>query len=102
MFNTVSLAITSFFNMLITLFSAGEKTAGAVDHLAGWGKAAAATFEDEAVHDRELNLEEQAFRRIQRKKELAAKMLAADVEATQLIATVATSSKASKASAATS
>lgn len=97
MFNTIALAITSFFTMLTTLFSAGEKAAGAVDHLAGWGKESAATFEDEAKHDRELNLEEQAFRRVQRKKELAAKMIAADAEATQVIATAST--KAAKATA---
>ncbi len=97
MFNTIGVAITAFFNMITVLCGAGEKAAGAVDHLAGWGKEAAATFEDEAKHDRALSLEEQTFKRAQRKKELAAKMAAAE----QAETAVAVASKSAKSAATT-
>lgn len=86
MFNTIANAINAFFNMITVLCGAGEKAAGAVDHLAGWGKEAAATFEDEAKHDRALSLEEMQFKRAQRKKELDALRLAADAATTTAIA----------------
>jgi hypothetical protein len=93
MFNTIGVAITAFFNMITVLCGAGEKAAGAVDHLAGWGKEAAATFEDEAKSDRALSLEEQAFKRAMRKKELEAKRIAADAEADAVIKAAKTAAK---------
>lgn len=51
-----------FFAMLSTLFSAGEKGAKALDHLASWSEDTAASFKDEA-----------AITRIAKRKALLAK-----------------------------
>lgn len=90
MFNSIGIALTAFFSMITSFCHAGEKVAGAADHIAGWGKESAAAFEDEAKHNRALSLEESAFKREQRKKELAAMRAQADAET----ATVITQAKA--------
>lgn len=45
-----------FFAMLATLFSAGEKGAKALDHLATWGEETAGAFADEARINRRASL----------------------------------------------
>lgn len=89
MFDAISRAFTAFFSMLTRLCGAGEKAAGAVDNLAGWAEESSATFHDEAKHNRALSLEEAAFKRTQKKKELAALVAAADAEASTVIAQAA-------------
>lgn len=94
MMNAIGTAIVAFFNMLTTFCQAGEKVAKTADELAGWSQESAAAFHDEAKHNRALNLEESAFKRQQRKKELDAIRAAADAEATQAIANASTGNKA--------
>lgn len=43
---------TQFFAFFTQLFSAAEKTASSLNHLATWADEAAGTFEDEARHKR--------------------------------------------------
>lgn len=44
-----------FFVFVTTLFSAAEKSAKALDHLAGWAEQSAGTFADEASIKRTAN-----------------------------------------------
>ena len=44
---------TAFFAFFTQLFSAAEKGASALNHLATWADEAAGTFEDKARHDRQ-------------------------------------------------
>lgn len=48
--------LNQFFSMLSTLFSAGEKGARALDHLAEWSESTAASFKDEAQVSREKKM----------------------------------------------
>lgn len=65
-------ALNAFFAMFTTLCMAGEKGAKSLDNLGKWGESATATFADEAEHDRAIALEERAFKRDQKRKELKA------------------------------
>lgn len=85
MFNAITAAFTAFFSMITKLCGAGEKAAGAVDELAGWANESAAAFHDESKHNRQLTLEEMAFKRSQKKKELDALRQAAEAETTTVI-----------------
>lgn len=82
MFNAISTALVAFFNMITTFCHAGEKVARASDNLAGWAEESTATFHDEAKHNRSVSLEEAAFKREQRRKELDAARQAADAKLT--------------------
>lgn len=50
----ISVAIVQFFTMLTTLFSAGEKLAGAVDNLATVANESSGDYADEARINREM------------------------------------------------
>jgi len=45
-------AFTAFFAFFTQLFSAAERGASALNHIATWADEAAGTFEDEARHNR--------------------------------------------------
>lgn len=81
MMQTIFTAIAAFFNMITTFCHAGEKVAKTADELAGWSHESAAAFHDEAKHNRALSLEEAAFKRRQKKKELDALQAAEDAPA---------------------
>lgn len=49
-------AFTAFFAFIIKMFSALEKTASAIDHIAGWADKSAEVFKDEATHNRNMRL----------------------------------------------
>ncbi len=51
-------AFTAFFLFITKMFSAAEKTASALDHLATWADEAAGTFEDEARFKRQERIKE--------------------------------------------
>ncbi len=101
MFNTIGVAIASFFTMLATLFNAGNKAAAAVDHVAGWAEESAATFHEEAKSNREISLDEAAFAREQRKKELQQKRVQYDAKVAAEAATGGPNKKAGAAAATT-
>lgn len=100
MMHAIATALSAFFNMITTFCHAGEKVAKTADELAGWSHESAASFHDEAKHNRALSLEEAAFKRQQKKKELDALRLAAEGEAT--VAITQASAKGAKNSAAAS
>lgn len=50
----ISVAIVQFFTMLTTLFSAGEKLAGAIDNLATVANESSGDYADEARINREM------------------------------------------------
>lgn len=90
MLNTVFASIAAFFTMLTTFFQAGEKVAKATDNLAGWAEESSAAFYDEAKHNRAITLEEAAFKREQKKKELDDQRIQYDIN----VSTKATKGKA--------
>ena len=51
-------AFSSFFAMLFTLFSAGEKAAKAIENLASVAEAASGEYADDATIQREMRLAE--------------------------------------------
>lgn len=51
-------AFTAFFAFIQQMFSAAEKGASALNHLATWADEAAGTFEDEARHKRQERIKE--------------------------------------------
>ena len=51
-------AFTAFFAFFTQLFSAAERGASALNHLATWADEAAGTFEDEARHNRSERVKE--------------------------------------------
>jgi hypothetical protein len=51
-------AFSAFFAFIVQLFSAAEKSASALNHLATWADEAAGTFEDEARHKRNERIKE--------------------------------------------
>lgn len=56
MFTSVGVCVRQLFAMITVLFSAGEKTATAIEHLAIWGEETAGAFADQARIDRTANL----------------------------------------------
>jgi len=50
-------AFNQFFAAVTTFFSALEKSAKAVDHLAGWAEQSAGAFADEATNTRQVALD---------------------------------------------
>jgi len=54
MMSAITLAIRQFFNMFTVLFSAGEKTAKAVENLADWAEQASGTYSDIAKMERSV------------------------------------------------
>lgn len=55
MFTAVGVCVRQLFAMITVLFSAGEKTATAIEHLAIWGEETAGAFADQARIDRTAN-----------------------------------------------
>ena len=55
MFTAVGVCVRQLFAMITVLFSAGEKTATAIQHLAIWGEETAGAFADQARIDRTAN-----------------------------------------------
>lgn len=54
MFAIISVSIAQFFKALTKLFSAFEKSAGALDNLAGWSEDASGNFADIASIERKV------------------------------------------------
>lgn len=50
-------AIKQFFSMITVLFSAGERTAKALDNMAAWAEESSGQFNDMARNERALKLE---------------------------------------------
>jgi len=72
MFSAFGSAFVQFFSMFTTLFSAGNKFAGAIDSLAEVANATAAQYADEAAAKRQQQLAQLKHNSKKQEQELAA------------------------------